>query len=425
MNKHFVILALTAMMTAFAVRAEGDDAGMRENPEFEMADTFAVNAADRHYRAYDFIKSADNRIMMNGADWSAASAALAYSEEDMFTVLHIGDSHVQADFATGCVRDLFGEDYISAGRGLIVPLKLAGTNQPVDYTISSESKFDCNKLLKFPLHGGPMGFTGVALTPQTREFDFNIKAGQPYEKIKVYYSGGAMFVDKVADESEPLVFAHHSGHNCLEINLPMPCSDVTLGLHSLGSVDIYGFELVSDIVGVLYHAIGNNGATFDNYNNINDFGKSVSALNPSLIIVSLGTNEAFGRFDRESMYRSVSTFVDDIRRHNPSSTILLVTPAECQRRSSYRRKGSRRRRYGAYKVNENIALARNVILDYGRKNNIAVYDWYDIAGGAGSSAGWIADGLLSKDRVHYTRKGYEVQGELLYDALINTLCQTR
>lgn len=425
MNKHFVILALTVMMTAFAVRAEGDDAEMRENPEFEMADTFAVNAADRHYRAYDFIKSADNRIMMNGADWSAASAALAYSEEDMFTVLHIGDSHVQADFATGCVRDLFGEDYISAGRGLIVPLKLAGTNQPVDYTISSESKFDCNKLLKFPLHGGPMGFTGVALTPQTREFDFNIKAGQPYEKIKVYYSGGAMFVDKVADESEPLVFAHHSDQNCLEINLPMPCSDVTLGLHSLGSVDIYGFELVSDIVGVLYHAIGNNGATFDNYNDINDFGKSVSALNPSLIIVSLGTNEAFGRFDRESMYRSVSTFVDDIRRHNPSSTILLVTPAECQRRSSYRRKGSRRRRYGAYKVNENIALARNVILDYGRKNNIAVYDWYDIAGGVGSSAGWIAGGLLSKDRVHYTRKGYEVQGELLYDALINTLSQTR
>lgn len=205
----------------------------------------------------------------------------------------------------------------------------------------------------------------------------------------------------------------------------MPCSDVTLGLHSLGSVDIYGFELVSDIVGVLYHAIGNNGATFDNYNNINDFGKSVSALNPSLIIVSLGTNEAFGRFDRESMYRSVSTFVDDIRRYNPSSTILLVTPAECQRRSSYRRKGSRRRRYGAYKVNENIALARNVILDYGRRNNIPVYDWYDIAGGAGSSAGWIADGLLSKDRVHYTRKGYEVQGELLYDALINTLNQTR
>ena len=56
MNKHFVILALTAMMTAFAVRAKGDDAEMRENPEFEMADTFAVNAADRHYRAYDFIK---------------------------------------------------------------------------------------------------------------------------------------------------------------------------------------------------------------------------------------------------------------------------------------------------------------------------------------------------------------------------------
>ena len=121
------------------------------------------------------------------------------------------------------------------------------------------------------------------------------------------------------------------------------------------------------------------------------------------------------------MYRSISTFVDDVRRHNPGATLLLVTPAECQRRRSYRRRGSRRRRYGAYRVNDNIALARDVILDFGRKNNIAVYDWYDVAGGSGSSEKWIADGLLSKDRVHYTRKGYEVQGELLYDALNNTL----
>ena len=421
MNKYGVILILMALAASFAALADDDDAELRENPEFEMADTFAINAAERHYRDYSFIKAADNRIIMNGADWSAVAAALANTEEEVFSILHIGDSHVQADFATGCVRDLFGEDYISAGRGLIVPLRLAGTNQPVDYTISSKSKFVSNKLLKYPLNGGSMGFTGIALTPQTRAFDFNIKAREPYEKIRIYYSGGAMFVDRVTEVSEPLVFALQSGENYLEINLPMPCSDVSLSLHCLGSVDIYGFELVSDIVGVLYHAIGNNGATFDNYNSINGFGKAVSTLNPSLIIVSLGTNEAFGLFNRENMYLSISTFVDDVRRHNPGATLLLVTPAECQRRRSYRRRGSRRRRYGAYRVNDNIALARDVILDFGRKNNIAVYDWYDVAGGSGSSEKWIADGLLSKDRVHYTRKGYEVQGELLYDALNNTL----
>ncbi len=424
MSKPLLILALYVFASSFSVRADGDDAAMRENPEFEMADTFAVTAV-RHYPVYDFINAADNRICLNGADWSAVAAGLDNFEDDMFTILHIGDSHIQADFATGCIRNLFGEDYISAGRGLIVPLKLAGTNQPVDYSIISKSEFDCNKLLKFPLHGGPMGFTGVAVTPQTRDFEFNIKAEQPFEKIKVHYSGGAMFVDRVTDMSEPIVFALQAGENRLEINLPMPCRDVTLNLHSLGSVDIYGFELVGDIVGVMYHAIGNNGATFDNYNNISGFGKAVSGLNPSLIIVSLGTNEAFGRLDRGNMYRSIGTFVNDVRRFNPSATILLVTPAECQRRRSYRRKGSRRRRYGAYGINENIAVARDVILDYGRKNNIAVYDWYDIAGGNRSSDKWIANGLLSKDRVHYTRKGYEVQGELLYDALINTLNHAR
>lgn len=422
MNKR-LLTAMLVLLSFIAAKADIDDPEMRENPDFEIADTFVVNTPSRHYFDYAFIKAQDNLINMNGADWSGLASKLVKADEDMFTILHIGDSHIQADFATGCIRNHFAEDYISAGRGLVVPLKLAGTNEPTDYSILSGSKFESNKLLKLPACGGSMGFTGIALTPQSRDFDFNIKAEQPFERIKVYYSGGAMFVDRVTDVDDPLIFAIETGENSLEISLPMPCSDVTLSLHSIGSVDVYGFELVSDIVGVFYHAIGNNGATYDNYNRVSGFGDAISTLSPSLIIVSLGTNEAFGRLDRESLYGNVSTFVEGVRRSNPLAEILLVTPAECQRRQSYRRKG--RRRYGSYKINDKISIARDVILDYGRKNNIAVYDWYEVAGGSGSSGKWLAQGLLSKDRVHYTRKGYDVQGELLYDALIKTLTSAK
>lgn len=48
----------------------------------------------------------------------------------------------------------------------------------------------------------------------------------------------------------------------------------------------------------------------------------------------------------------------------------------------------------SYKTNTAIARVRNIILDYARENHIAVYDWYEVAGGEGASTKWITDGLF-------------------------------
>ena len=60
-------------------------------------------------------------------------------------------------------------------------------------------------------------------------------------------------------------------------------------------------------------------------------------------------------------------------------------------------------------------------MQYGRDNNIAVYDWYEVAGGAGASSLWLKDKMFGSDRVHHTHKGYNIQGELLYKALSEAL----
>ena len=137
-----------------------------------------------------------------------------------------------------------------------------------------------------------------------------------------------------------------------------------------------------------------------------------------LVIVALGTNEAFGRLDRAALRSSLQSMANNIRRGSPKVPIILVTPMECQRRSYVRRKG-RRRRAASYSVNANVAAYRNEILDFGRKHNIAVYDLYDVAGGEGASSRWLDAGLMGKDRVHLTASGYRLQGMLLYEALMN------
>ena len=40
-------------------------------------------------------------------------------------------------------------------------------------------------------------------------------------------------------------------------------------------------------------------------------------------------------------------------------------------------------------------------------------------GGYGSILDWFKKGLTAKDKLHFSRKGYELQGELLYRALQN------
>ena len=49
---------------------------------------------------------------------------------------------------------------------------------------------------------------------------------------------------------------------------------------------------------------------------------------------------------------------------------------------------------------------------------LACWDWYEIAGGEGSSSQWRKAGFMAYDRTHCTETGYRVQGEMLYRALM-------
>lgn len=56
----------------------------------------------------------------------------------------------------------------------------------------------------------------------------------------------------------------------------------------------YGFSLTNGNPGVLYHSVGVNGAMYVNYTD-EAYVRQLALLKPSLLIISLGTNETFGR----------------------------------------------------------------------------------------------------------------------------------
>lgn len=421
---------VVAFMSVTPCRAASDDdTYTRHNPNMDDArGTLGsqTRAAIGDGTAFAFINRQANVIQMNGRSWEALAQKFANAGHDgVVSVVHIGDSHVQAEGNTSQIRKQLQAAYGDAGRGLIIPFRLAGTNQPLDYTFTSSSSHTTAKLLKKPW-AVPVGFTGIALSSPTCPYTLSLTNQSPFDSM-VIHASGPVGVTKITDPTGNTlkfkVITSNPKATVIELDTEVTACNVTL---SSAGVNVYGIELINGHHGVRYSAIGNNGATFGTYNGVSGMADGVAALHPDLIIVALGTNEAFGTMSDAAFYAEIKRFINDIRRTNPHAELLLMTPSECER-SVYNtvRTGSknkrRARRVRSFAVNTNVARMAEVIRRFGRENHIPVYDFYTVAGGDGASAHWLSNKLLSNDRIHRTWAGYRLEGQLLTQALLKAL----
>lgn len=419
--------------------ADDDDfnRAVRENPVI-----IPDEADDIDIPVPSFIKKAANHIIYNGADWSKLRDAFENSKKSPVSIVHIGDSHIQADINTGTTRELLQYDFGNAGRGLIAPLRICGTNQPRDYVFQSRNSWNSVKLMNTSW-GQTVGFTGTSIRPASSSSELTIGTADnddynPFSSTTIFHNGKISVKDVTDENGNSLHFRAIPSRDYTQIVLSSLATKINVSFASAGDLTVYGASLSGDRPGVFYHAIGNNGATYDSYNRIGSVGLGINPLQPDLVIISLGTNEAFGRADYSGFKRSVNQLVSNIRLANPNALLLLTTPMECHKsvtskkkvRVRNKRRKGRKATYRtvtkttrSYAVNRNIAPLRQAILDYGKANGIAVYDWYEVAGGDGASASWISSDLFAKDRVHHTQKGYNLEGRLLYDAIMDALRQ--
>jgi lysophospholipase L1-like esterase len=430
MKKFYLFINLCIVATSIAIAAapplqqdaSDSDVTTRENPELEAGSAIAQS---RDYKSYPFLKLTENKIKYNEHSWQALAEKFNETKHGgTINIVHIGDSHVQADGNTGRIRKLLQEDYGNAGRGLMVPYRLAGTNQPLDYKITSAAPFTSAKLLKMPWPT-QMGFTGISLHAETSKPTFKITSPSSFKNMNIF-GDGKFTVETVTVAGKDVTFSTKAQTWGVQITFAEEISSIDITLNG-SNFNIFGFDVrKNDAQGVIYHAIGNNGATYSTYSLIGNTGKDISALSPDLIIISLGTNEAFGKLSDATFYSNIDVLVNDIRKHNPNAEILLTTPSECQRSvystKAIRRRGRRRTtKVRTYQINSNVNRMRNVILKYAADKQLAVYDFYEVAGGQGASAKWLQNRLLSSDRIHRTWAGYYLEGELLYHALSDAI----
>jgi lysophospholipase L1-like esterase len=186
-----------------------------------------------------------------------------------------------------------------------------------------------------------------------------------------------------------------------------------------GQFRFYGAVMENGRNGILYHSVGINGAMFQHYNdNNNILLAQMAVLKPQLVIISLGTNEAYGRLDPLAFRDEIDKTVQLIREQDSSVNILLTTPPDCMRtvRKATRKKVGKKYRtvyHTVHYANPYIIMVTQQIMGYARQHGLACWNFNAVNKAQKSRFA----GAWAPDHIHFNARGYQLQGQLLYDAL--------
>ncbi|NBQ47686.1 MAG: hypothetical protein EBU33_04425 [Sphingobacteriia bacterium] len=176
---------------------------------------------------------------------------------------------------------------------------------------------------------------------------------------------------------------------------------------------LYGFSLENDVQsGVFLAALGLNGASANSFLHCSELSRQLPSLSADLYVLSLGVNDTqSAEFTKEGFYKNYDSLIGIIRASDPSAAILLTTTSD-----NFIRKKT---------LNKRTALARDVMFQLMNDRGVGVWDLYGLMGGPRSIIKWAQAGLASGDRVHFTRKGYVLLGQLMAEAFLSASGKTK
>lgn len=376
---------------------------------------------------YDFARFEKNKIELHG-DSSAFERLFLKMDSVLFMgcgnlrIMHIGGSHVQAGTLTRRLRNDFLSlrPALDGGRGLVFPFSAAHTNNPSSFTTSYEGSWKVTKnVQREPDHR--LGLTGIALSasddkasvmittvardpePQDPTFRFNDV------RVLGYSSAGERVPVVVLAKGDTL-----SGCNVEDSTwsfaLPALTDSVRVATKGKGEFTLTGIFLDNPFPGFTVTGIGVNGASLGSYAKCPDLLNDLSLVNPDLVIFAVGINDATAaNFSVDEFVGRYKELVSQVRSVNPDCALLFVSNNDSFRR--IRRKG--------YVVNANGQLAEQAFLRLGKECGAGVWNLFDIMGGLGSMRKWEEAGLAKRDKIHFTEAGYELVGDLLFNALMD------
>lgn len=345
-------------------------------------------------------------------------------------IFHIGGSHIQADIYSNKIRTYLHNmsPNSQSQRGFVFPFELAHTNNPSNYKISAnKSKWTGYRSsvrkdsVAWGLSGVSAAFRAVSDTIKVQSnFRNETKTPYTFSSLRVFYNSWKSDYDLTVVNSDLLVSEEINLDKMYkQFNFNKELQEVELCLTLKDSAIanpeflMMGMEFMNKNSGIEYTSIGVNGGSFVFYDRTTYFETQLELYKPDLFIIAIGTNDAYmpiADFDAEKFRYYYDAFIAMIRRVNPNCAILLTVPND----DYYKRKVP----------NPNTVTQQKIITELSEKYQMAVWDFFEVMGGLGSSNKWYRNNLMPKDRIHFTRLGYSIKGDLFISALIQSWAES-
>jgi len=331
-------------------------------------------------------------------------------------IWHVGGSHVQADFFSHRMRSNFTD--MQPGnigvRGILFPFGMANTNWNHNYRMEYTGTWTAGRNIQRDA-AFDFGISGIAasttdsLATLTLVLNVGMTPSWQFNRLRLmgYASSEAVKPMATIEAEVDSVFGGWV------LPLGEMCDSVTVRFRipQGETFTLTGLIPENDLVGISYYSSGINGAAVPTWLRCSCLSRDLGLVHPDLVVFAIGVNDAavpYGDFNAESFKAGYRQLIRMVERVSPGCAYIFITNNDTYRRESRRVK----------RANRNATLVQRAFYELAAEYGGAVWDVFDFMGGLDSSPRWRDAGLMTTDLIHFTRTGYELLGDLLYNALI-------
>ncbi len=337
-----------------------------------------------------------------------------------FVIVHFGDSHIQMGHFSGTIKKNLQTIFGDCGEGILFPYSACKSFGPTNLISKFSGNWIWNNLLVNPERTA-LGITGYCIKTNDTNASFDFAYSQcPYcdspiniGKIKIFHginNFGIVSQNDIIDDG----YTELDKNSSWEITTITPktrSSNFTFNFiktkESQKEFVLYGilFEN-SQKTGIQYHHFGVVGAQFLEIVKVAPLLiPQLESLKPDLIIFSYGSNESYNpTFDSISYFKEIANFIKKIRVELPNVEFIITSAPDTRSNNVY----------PTYTKSIN-----NTFRMIAKNTNSAYWDLNAIMGGDGSMESWYKNGLSKKDKLHFIKSGYMLQGNLFSLAFFN------
>ncbi|WP_288764639.1 GDSL-type esterase/lipase family protein [uncultured Porphyromonas sp.] len=327
-------------------------------------------------------------------------------------IIHLGDSHVQGGYFSMPIRQFFDDYFGIGGLGWVAPYRFLRSNQPQPAKISGNKSGWSGSFITSRKYVDSPSPTGITLTANgMSEVEITATDYFPIKKVVVFRDASTPPLYLKGDSPSQRLLATVEQPIADTLRLYLPASSLTLVAPK--GARWYGASLENGYPGPLLHTIGYNGAFYSSMNQ-RGFVDHLELLRPRLLIISLGTNDMLvHRFSSTQFASNVRSFVGALQRALPTTAIILTSPVAAFQTKMVRR--------GVYRWTPSpyAAEVAKVLEQEAAHLRCGYIDIYSAFGGIDRVDELLVAGMLSKDRVHLTREGYDEAGKAIAYALLS------